>query len=330
MAEDRVRGIIAALPTPFDPWGAPNLPVFVDLARHMLDHGCDGLNILGTTGEAMSLSVDERERIMAAAAASLPRERLTVGTGATSITDAVRLTRTAAMLGFAGALILPPFYYRGVTAHGILAYMSAIIAGTSDRPIPIYLYHYPSLTGVPWSLDLIEELLHRFPDRIVGIKDASGDVEFARAAARISDNLKVYPTSEALLMEARMSRFAGIMSSTIGLNADLCVEAWDNGHEAALAQAVRIRKLLDGMNVVTAVKGMLAEMHQMPELSWVRPPLVAMPTEDGVRLHAAAMAIRSEGMTSVREDQRPQQHDRDVQTYTDSDVINLGRFQKNH
>jgi 4-hydroxy-tetrahydrodipicolinate synthase len=328
MADDRVRGIIAALPTPFDAWGTPNLPVFVDLARHMLDHGCDGLNVLGTTGEAMSLSVDERERIMAAAAASLPRERLTVGTGATSITDAVRLTRTAATLGFAGALILPPFYYRGVTARGIFAYMSAIIAGTSERPIPIYLYHYPSLTGVPWSLELIEELLHRFPDRIVGIKDASGDVEFARAAARISDNLKVYPTSEALLMEARMSRFAGIMSSTIGLNADLCVEAWDNGHEAALAQAVRIRRLLDGMNVVAGVKGMLAEMHHMPELAWVRPPLVAIPNEEGLRLHNAAMAIRAEEMPHLATTPPAVHHMATQQPAPD--VISLHRSERSH
>jgi 4-hydroxy-tetrahydrodipicolinate synthase len=294
MPDHPVRGIIAALPTPLDDMGAANLPVFVDLARHMLEHGCDGLNVLGTTGEAMSFGVSERERIMAAAAAALPRERLTVGTGATSVTDAVRLTRMAATLGFAGALVLPPFYYRGVTANGIMAYMSAIIAGSAERPIPIYLYHYPSLTGVPWSLDLIQELLRRFPDRIVGIKDASGDVEFARAAATLSEDLHVYPTNEALLMEARNGRFAGIMSSTVGLNADLCVEAWDQGNEVALAKAVKIRKLLDGMNVVAGVKAMLAQMHHMPELAWVRPPLVSLSSEEGMQLHKAAMAIRSD------------------------------------
>jgi 4-hydroxy-tetrahydrodipicolinate synthase len=289
-----VRGIIAALPTPLDEMGAANLPVFVHLARHMLDHGCDGLNVLGTMGEAMSFGVSERERIMAAAAASLPRERLTVGTGATSVTDAVRLTRMAATLGFGGALILPPFYYRGVTARGIFAYMSAIIAGTAERPIPLYLYHYPALTGVPWSLDLIQELLQRFPNRIVGIKDASGDVEFARAAALISETLRVYPTNEALLMEARNGRFAGIMSSTVGLNADLCVQAWDHGDENALAKALKIRKLLDGMNAVAGVKAMLAHMHQMPDLAWVRPPLIALSPEEGANLHKAAMAIRLE------------------------------------
>ena len=83
-------------------------------------------------------------------AAGLPLERMMVGTGAAALADAIALTRHAAELGFGGALVLPPFYYKGVPDDGLAAYVAAIVAATAERPIPLYLYHYPQLSGVPW------------------------------------------------------------------------------------------------------------------------------------------------------------------------------------
>ena len=111
----RLSGVIAAIATPVDENGAPDVKRAINLARYLLDNGCDGLNVLGTTGEATSFSVDERKSVMDAYKANgLPLQRLMVGTGAASVSDAVALTRHAAELGFAGALVLPPFYYKGV------------------------------------------------------------------------------------------------------------------------------------------------------------------------------------------------------------------------
>src|SRR5512132_1650629 len=144
----RLSGVIAAIATPVDENGAPDVKRAINLARYLLDNGCDGLNVLGTTGEATSFSVDERKGVMDAYKANgLPLQRLMVGTGAASVTDALALTRHAAELGFGGALVLPPFYYKGVTDDGLADYIGALVKATEASRLPIYLYHYPQLTG---------------------------------------------------------------------------------------------------------------------------------------------------------------------------------------
>src|SRR3982751_921443 len=160
MAETKLRGVIAAVATPINEDGAPDTARATKLARYLIDHGCDGLNVLGTTGEATSFSLDERKRVMNAyKSASLPLDRMMVGTGAAAVADAVALTRHAAELGFAGALVLPPFYYKGVPDDGLVAYIDTIIAATAAKPIPIYLYHFPAQSGLPWHASLVKRLL---------------------------------------------------------------------------------------------------------------------------------------------------------------------------
>ena len=167
-----LSGVIAAIATPIDEDGAPDLKRAVKLARYLLDNGCDGLNVLGTTGEATSFSLAERKAVMDAYKSNgLPLDRLMVGTGAAAVSDAVALTRHAADLGFAGALVLPPFYYKGVPDDGLVAYIDALVKATAQRPIPIYLYHFPAMSGLPWHVTLIKRLLETFPTRIVGLKD---------------------------------------------------------------------------------------------------------------------------------------------------------------
>src|SRR6188508_1156492 len=166
MAQKKLTGVIAAVATAVDETGAPDAARSTKLARFLLDTGCDGLNVLGTTGEATSLSLEQRKAVMSAyKSAGLPLDRLMVGTGAAAVSDAVALTRHAAELGFAGALVLPPFYYKGVPDDGLVAYIDALVQATADKPIPIYLYHFPAMSGLHWHVPLITRLLERFPRR---------------------------------------------------------------------------------------------------------------------------------------------------------------------
>jgi 4-hydroxy-tetrahydrodipicolinate synthase len=289
----RLSGVIAAIATPIDQAGAPDLKRATDLARYLLDNGCDGLNVLGTTGEATSFSLEERKGVMSAyKAAGLPLDRLMVGTGAAAVSDAVALTRHAAELGFAGALVLPPFYYKGVPDDGLVAYIDSLVKGTADKPIPIYLYHFPAMSGLPWHVALIRRLLDTFPARIVGLKDSSGDMAYARSAAAISKDFAVFPSTEAALIEARRGDFAGCISATANLNADLCARAWHEGDTAALEAAVAIRKLFDGRPLVPGVKALLAHIHGDPALARVKPPMAAF--------SAAARAAVTAGHDAVR------------------------------
>src|SRR3954447_3669471 len=179
MTASKLQGVIAAIATAVNDKGEPDCARSTALARFLLANGCDGLNVLGTTGEATSFSLEQRKRVMSAyRAAGLPLDRLMVGTGAAAVADAVALTRLAAELGFAGALVLPPFYYKGVPDDGLARYIETLVTATAARPIPIYLYHYPALSGLPWHPKLIRRLLDAFGGRMAGLKDSSGDMTF--------------------------------------------------------------------------------------------------------------------------------------------------------
>ena len=289
-----LSGVIAAVATPVAEDGAPDLKRAVKLARYLLDNGCDGLNVLGTTGEATSFSRDERMAVMDAYKANgLPLHRLMVGTGAAAVSDAVALTRHAAELGFGGALVLPPFYYKGVPDDGLVAYIDTLVKTTAAKPIPIYLYHFPAMSGLPWHVTLIKRLLELFPARIVGLKDSSGDMAYARSAAAISPGFAVFPSTEAVLIEARSGAFAGCISATANLNPDLCARAWREGDAAALDAAVAIRKLFDGKPLVSGVKALLAHIHGDPALARVKPPLAALLAADRAAVVGGHDAVRA-------------------------------------
>jgi 4-hydroxy-tetrahydrodipicolinate synthase len=282
MAQTSLGGVIAAIATPVDAAGAPDHARFVKLARFLLANGCDGLNVLGTTGEATSFTAEQRMGLMSAIAkAGLPLDRLMVGTGAAAVGDAHRITRHAAELGFAGALVLPPFYYKGVSADGVLRYLDTVVKGSAAPAIPVYLYHFPAQSGVPYDLDLIRRILDAFGERVVGLKDSSGDLPYSRAAAGLRAGFRVFPSNEAALLEARQGVFAGCISATANLNADLCGRAFHGGDEAALKTAVAIRGLFDGLPLVAGVKTLLAHIHGDPALAEVLPPLVRFPAAQG-------------------------------------------------
>jgi 4-hydroxy-tetrahydrodipicolinate synthase len=276
-----LRGVIAAVATPVEPNGEPDLARATKLARFLLDNGCDGLNVLGTTGEATSFSLAQRQRVMTAYRdAGLPLDRLMVGTGAAAVADAVALTRHAAELGFAGALLLPPFYYKGVPDDGLADYVATIVTATAAKPVPIYLYHFPQQSGLHWHVKLVRRLLEAHGTRIVGLKDSSGDMAYAREAAAISPSFNVFPSTEAVLLDARAGAFAGCISATANLNADLCQRAWSRGDATALDTAVTIRKLFDGRPLVPGVKALLAHIHGDAALARVMPPLAAFSAAD--------------------------------------------------
>ena len=294
MPAKRLTGVIAAVATAVDATGAPDAARSTKLARFLLDTGCDGLNVLGTTGEATSFSLEQRKAVMSAyKSAGLPLDRLMVGTGAAATSDAVALTRHAAELGFAGALILPPFYYKGVPDDGLAAYIDTIVKATGEKPIPIYLYHFPSQSGLHWHVKLLARLLDAHRGRIVGLKDSSGDMAYAREAAGVAKGFDVFPSTEACLTEARSGIFAGCISATANLNADLCQTAWSTGDTAALDSAVTIRKLFDGKALVSGVKSTLAHIHSDAGWARVAPPLAPFPAADKASANAGYDAARA-------------------------------------
>src|SRR5262249_60331952 len=117
------------------------------------------------------------------------------GAGGRGSAARARRRGPAAALGLGGAFSLPPFYYKGGPEDGLVAYVETIVTATAAKPIPIYLYHFPALSGLPWHVRLVERLIDAFSTRIVGLKDSSGDMAYARAAAALSPRLDLFPST---------------------------------------------------------------------------------------------------------------------------------------
>ena len=189
----RLRGVIAAAATPLNADFSIDTERLIQHCRALLTEGCDGINLLGTTGEATSFSVEQRLAAMQAVARSgLPMSQFMVGTGAASLNDAVRLTREARDLDFTGALVLPPFYYKPIDNVGLLAYFDELI-NRVGADLRLYLYNFPQLSGVPYTLEFVHALKKKYPRQLLGLKDSSGDTAYAIAMAAGVEDFDVFP-----------------------------------------------------------------------------------------------------------------------------------------
>lgn len=293
--QDRLRGVLAPVLTPFTANLDPDWPAYLRHCRWLLENGA-GLAIFGTNSEAASLSVDERveltDRLLDA---GIPASSLMPGTGSCALADTVRLTRHAVKKGAGGVLVLPPFYFKGVSEDGLFAYYAEVIERVGDSRLAVYLYHIPQLMQVPISLALIERLLKRYPQAIAGAKDSSGDWENSRAMIDqfSSSGFDVFPASESLLSKALPLGGAGCISATInvnphGIQALYAALATGDERQASVLQADadKVRQIYQSSAMIPAMKYTLAAALGHSSWAIVRPPLVPMQRKDGAALLA--------------------------------------------
>ena len=293
----RLRGALAPVLTPFTRRLEPDVDRFIAHCRWLVDNHA-GLAIFGTNSEAASLAVDERIALTdALLEGGIPASKLMPGTGACSIRDAVTLTRHAVGSGAAGVLMVPPFYYKGVTDDGVFAYYSEVIEQVGDDRLAIYLYHIPQVTQVPVTLALIERLLKRYPKAIAGAKDSSGDWNNSKAMidAYAGGGFDVFPASEALLSKALAIGGAGCISATVNMNPagiHAVFEKWNTAQGSELqARADALRGIFQSPIMIPAMKRVVAEFANYPDWSVVRPPLTAMGSEAAAALLGALRAV---------------------------------------
>jgi len=267
------RGILAATLTPFDEEFFPDATLAIPYYAELLQSGCDGLNVLGTTGEAMSIGLQSRLRFMELLASALPVGRMTCGTGASALEDAVQLTRLAIDAGFGAALVIPPFYYRDSGERGVLRFFDALFARVHPPRGRIMLYNFPRMSGYEFSPELLARLLSEFPGLICGIKDSSNNMRLEQDWHAAHPELAIYPGSEALLADARRHGFAGCISGSVCLWAAQAKEAWTSGDAAALERVEVLRDALEGMPLIGAVRERVAGARSEPAWTRSMPPL---------------------------------------------------------
>ncbi len=292
-----MRGVVAPILTPFNDDLSIATDLYIDHAHRLFDEGCAAIAPFGTTGEALSVGIDERIAAIAALVdAGVDPARMIPGTGLTNIADTARLSRACLDMGCAAVMTLPPFYFKGVSEDGLYDYFAALVAEIGDDA-RIYLYHIPPVAVVGIPPALTRRLHVDFPRQIVGIKDSSGDWDNTKALLDI-DGLIVYPGSELPLLEALELGAPGCISATANLNAAAIaavVDAFDEGDieraRALQAQVRTFRLAVQEYAPIPAQKRLLARASG--DLRWanVRPPLMAMPDETGRELDAALQAL---------------------------------------
>lgn len=265
-----MQGIIAAVPTALDADGHPRKSAFLEHCQWMLDNGCDGLNILGSTGEANSISNADRTQIMEWASTNLDTSRLMVGTGTPSLDDTIKLTRHAGDLGYSVALVLPPYYYKPVTDEGLIAWYRALDHALQDHKIEIYFYNFPQMTGINIPEEVISKLVADRPQRFTGIKDSSGDLDYCRNILAACPQLAVFPSSETSLSEAHKAGFAGCISATVNITAPLCAEVWKNRKvdidPEIMEEIGRVRSTIANAGLIPAIKHLVG--RRTGDKSW--------------------------------------------------------------
>jgi 4-hydroxy-tetrahydrodipicolinate synthase len=292
-SREPIAGVWCPVLTPVDQDLKPDATRFVLHARWLLDEGCHGLVVFGTTGEANSFSAEERILFLEAILdAGLPRDRMLVGTGCCALTDTVRLTGHALSHDVAGVLALPPFYYKNLTDEALFNSFDQVIQRVGRRDFKLYLYHFPSLSGVPITPGLLERLAAAYPGILAGVKDSSGDWNNTRLLIERFPDLAIFPGAETLLLPALQAGGAGCISASCNVNARQIRRLYDDYKLGARdldeqqEQLNVVRKVLQLRPMIPVMKHLIADERR--DLAWrrVRPPLLPLPDVESAALES--------------------------------------------
>jgi len=263
---------------------AMNADLSIDLDRMaahskwLLANGCNGLGVLGTTGEANSLGVSERIDILEGLVArGIPAAKMMPGTGTPALPDTVLLTKKAKELGSPGVLVLPPFFYKNPSDDGLFAYFSELVNRTGGETA-IYLYHFPQQSATPFSHELIDRLITAFPGVIRGMKDSSGDLanQLAVLEKFAPRGFELYTGGDDLLQTVLKKGAAGCITAAANINssAGRVVYADPNAPAADAAHLVlaATRKAVTRFNLIASLKAVVARNTGNPAWNNIRPP----------------------------------------------------------
>ncbi len=287
-----MSGVLSPVVTPFAADLSVDMPRLVAHCRWLLDADV-GLAVFGTNSEGNSLSTGERAAVLQALTeAGLPAERMMPGTGGCAIPDVVELTRTAVQMGCGGVLVLPPFYYKGVSDDGLFAFYSEVIERVADERLRLYLYHIPPVAQVPLSLDLVGRLLDRYGSVVAGIKDSGGQWDHTAALIEryASRGLKVFAGSETFLLRTMRAGGAGCISATANVNPaaiSALARQWQSGDADTRQQRLdTVRAIFSSLPMIAAMKSAIAGATGAPDWKRLRPPLMELDAAQELQLQA--------------------------------------------
>ena len=279
----RIEGVLSPVITPFRKDYSPDAERFVRHCKWLLKSGCAGLAVFGTNSEANSLSVSEKRHLLEKlVSGGVPASALMPGTGHCALSDSIEMTRAAVELGCAGVLMLPPFYYKGVSDEGLFRNFAEVIERVGDERLSLYLYHIPPVAQVAITLPLIERLLKKYPGIVAGVKDSSGDWANTKSMldAFAKGGFDVFAGSEVFLLDNMRNGGKGCITATGNINPGPIANVYKNwrSNDADQLQAgiTATRKIVQKQPMIPALKTAVAHFGNDPQWKTCRPPLVEL------------------------------------------------------
>lgn len=300
---EQIRGLWCATLTPLAAAGGIAHRQLAAHVRRLLAAGVDGIALFGTTGEGQSFSVAERRGgLDALVADGIPAERIVVGTGCAALSETIELTRHAVQAGCAGALVLPPFFYKGVSDEGLYASYAQLIDRSGETRLRLYLYHIPQVTEVPIPFEVIARLVEKYPDVVAGIKDSAGALDHTRQLLARFSELAIFVGYEPHLPAALAAGGAGTICGIANVYPRLMRRLHDRAlapdHRDDLERIEAFIARLERFPLFAAFKALLAELYGDPAWDALRAPLMSL---DPTARRAWLAAVGETGIVPARD-----------------------------
>lgn len=293
-----LSGIFAAVLTPIHDDGSIDLPSLASHAASLLDKGCHGVSLFGTTGEGPAFTAEERmQGLEAVLAAGVPADKIMPGTGAAALPDTVALTRHALEKGCNTVLLMPPFFFKDLANNQVLAFFEKCIEEVNDPNLKVVLYNFPAVTGVLITPDVIAQLAERYPSTIVGVKDSSGDWDYVTSIRKLSPDVALFTGWEALVPKLLAAGGVGNISGIANIAPDILRDLFDRApqdpEDACLKGVEKLVAAVTKYPVTPALKSLKAKESGAKEWRNLRVPNLPLSAEQEAELFEAVAEARA-------------------------------------
>ena len=276
---NNIKGIYAASMSVFNENLSLNIAKTVNHAEKIIEQGCHGAAIFGSTGQAQLISVSEKITLLNLLSKSKYKDRFLIGTGLNSLNETINLMRIASSLNFHDFLIMPPAYYKYGDKE-VIEFYSRVIEAIPDSKI--ILYNFEKLCGYKFSIECVEDLVKKFPAQIVGVKDSSYNLyEHLKI-----DNFSVLPGAESKLLKGLELGCAGVITATCNVTANLSRKVYDDFIEKKEQTAndilCNVRNTFEKFNLISGLHSFMSDEEEIYKN--VLPPISLLSEKDKQKL----------------------------------------------
>ena len=259
---NEIKGIYAATLSVLDSNLALNIEKTISHAENLIDIGCHGAAVFGSTGQSQLISVSEKIQLINKLSKSKYKNKYIIGTGLNSLSETINLMKISNSLNFKDYLIMPPAYYK-YRDEDVIRYYTKILESIKD--CRIILYNFEKLCGYKFSIECIQTLVKMFPKQIVGVKDSSYN---------LYENLKIknfliFPGSEEKLLKGLELGCSGIISATCNVTAPLARKVYDDfdqgKKQSSNEKLCNVRKVFDKYNLISGLHSFMAQKDKIYE-----------------------------------------------------------------